>query len=301
MKTRINILVSIVNYGTAQLDFLEKVIREFQSYTSPFHVDIIVHSNLPLPYKGITIKVVEHLPDWWELPFIARRSIYDKRNEYDLFIFNENDHLITQQNVETYLQLSEYVPQDYLVGFFQYELGNDTRYYPGYHGNYHWKKHSSIYFGPHVFAQFTNHHQASFLVTKKQLSKIIKNIDFFKENKLSKYNRAERVSTDVYYVAGFTKLICISRFSEIQIHHLPNKYLSRGASEDVMRADINKLLAAPIKEKTYSWYRYHLWGIFERWKDRIIFRPTLLAKILRDLKHLIGKIKCTISEKPLSP
>ena len=290
MATPLKLLVSIANYGNSQLSYLQQVVREFQSYSPAFSVDIIVHSNIELPIEGITVKIIKNLPDWWELPFIARKVIYDKRNDYDLFIFNENDHLITQSNVEAFLDLSKSVPSEFIIGFFQYECGNGTRYFPAYHGLFRWQKTSAILFGSAVFARFTNHHQASFLVTRQQLLKAVKNIDFFKENKFSRYKRADRVGADMYYLAGFTKLICLSRFSDILIHHLPDKYLTYGASDKVIQADIKMLLAKPIRENSFSRGMYLLNARIERWMDRILFSPCLTAKFRRDLDHLF-KIK----------
>lgn len=290
MATPLKLLVSIANYGNSQLSYLQQVVREFQSYSPAFSVDIIVHSNIELPIEGITVKIIKDLPDWWELPFIARKVIYDKRNDYDLFIFNENDHLITQSNVEAFLDLSKSVPPEFIIGFFQYECGNGTRYFPAYHTPNQWRKNSAICFGSDVFARFTNHHQAGFIVTRQQLLKAVGNIDFAKENKFSRYKRADRVGADIYYLAGFTKLICLSRFSDILIHHLPDKYLTYGAPDKVIQEDIKRLLANHVRENSFS-QRIYLWHArIERWIDQMLFSPCLTAKIRRDLDHLF-KIK----------
>jgi hypothetical protein len=287
---KIKILVSIPNYGTEQIHYLKKVVEEFKKFDSSFYVDIIIHSNVPIPINDIEVNIVKHLDDWWKLPFIARKTIYERKDDYDLFIYNENDQLITQSNVECFFEASSFVPPGFLVGFFRYENGNNTRYYPEYHNPYTWKKSSVFNCGPYVFAQFTNHHQGCFVLTKNQLAAVVKNIDFLRENKLSKYRRAERVGADIYYVAGFTKLVCISHFDKFLIHHLPDKYLSFGKSDAIVRNEINQMLNQKSDDGRMSGKIYCINAFMERVYDRLFFQNRILGKIRRECYDALKNI-----------
>ena len=102
------------------------------------------------------------------------------------------------------------------------------KYYPDCHDKFKWDKKSVIKLGHYTFAQFTNHHQGSYIFTKRQLNHIIDNFptSFTANNKFSYYGRPERVGADLYHLGGLTKLICISHFDNFLLHHIPNKYVN---------------------------------------------------------------------------
>ena len=89
------ILVVLLNFGTSQLKYLEQVLNEYKSMD--YSLDIIIHSNIPLAYKNIEVKVFQFKDDR-QLQFTTRQTIYDNKDKYDLFIFSENDLLISKRN-----------------------------------------------------------------------------------------------------------------------------------------------------------------------------------------------------------
>ena len=266
------ILVTIVNYGTDQLQYLEQVVKEFGSFDKEkYSVDICVHSNIILPEQftqyNLKTVIVDNLDDYDKLPFTTRQTIYDNRNDYDLFIYNENDHLITQNNVDSFLKVTEILPKDYIAGNIQYESYPEY-FYPGYHAHYGWKKDSVFKIGEYVFAEFTNKHQGSFILTKEQLTQAISKLDFLHDViRDSGYNMKPRAGTDVYTHAGFKKVICISHFNDFLIWHLPNKYRDHkgdyetqmGRFDNIMQQNIKELLGIihdPLKKKIQVFVRH---------------------------------------------
>ena len=96
----IRMLVVIVNYGDTQINHLNKMVDEFvNNYTSKFQIDTVVHSNIPIPTlqgKANVVVVVEDMskyPDPHMFPISLRKTVYDNRDKYDLFLSTENDHL----------------------------------------------------------------------------------------------------------------------------------------------------------------------------------------------------------------
>lgn len=179
------ILVVIVNFGTSQLKYLEQVLNEYKSME--YSIDIIIHSNIPLKYENVEVKVFQFEDGQYRrLRFPAEQSIYDNKDNYDLFIFSENDHLITKKNIEAFLKVTKILPKEYIAGFFQYEKYEEGLFYPAYSNRYKWDKKSPFRIGDYVFAHFTNVHQASYVLTKEQLNQVIKNFDYIKKD-INKY------------------------------------------------------------------------------------------------------------------
>ncbi|MFX0000785.1 MAG: hypothetical protein ACFE88_11770 [Candidatus Hermodarchaeota archaeon] len=190
------LLVVLVNYGTKQLKYLEKMINEFQSMK--FEVDIVIHSNIALDYENVEVKVIK-LDNYEHLPFTTRKTIYERRYDYDLYIYSENDHLITQKNIESFLKVTEILPKNYIAGFFQFEKHDGKAFYPAYHKNFRWDIENAFKIGDYIFAQFTNVHQASFILTRKQLNRVINNFDFLNETFKTKYSLKYRLGESFWH------------------------------------------------------------------------------------------------------
>lgn len=184
-KKNFKILVVIVNFGNSQLKYLEKIIKEYKLMN--FNVKIIIHSSIPLPYEDIEIKIFK-LKNSKELPMTTRQTIYENKEKYDLFIFTENDILITEKNIDAFLKATKILPKKYIAGFFRYEKYKKGLFYPDDHNPHKWDKKSVFKIGDYVFAHFRNVHQGCCLLNKEQLNQVIKNIDFVKKNRLN-YNR----------------------------------------------------------------------------------------------------------------
>src|SRR5882672_4896242 len=88
-------LVAIASFGTANDRFLQRLIREYRAM--PFDIDIVVLSNLDKAV-GTGVEVVVGLPtrNPWSLPFAHKKIFVDRVKKYDLFIYSEDDTLITE-------------------------------------------------------------------------------------------------------------------------------------------------------------------------------------------------------------
>ncbi|WP_264535044.1 hypothetical protein [Flavobacterium sp. N1736] len=274
MSKLTKILAVLVNYGDEQIDYLEKVVNELKQFEK-YEVTVIINSNIPLEIKGADKVNVIKLDDYQLLPLTCKTVIWDNKDDFDIFIYGENDHLFVEKHVDNHLKYSAILPKNRIPGLVQYEEDNNQLYYPGYHSGFEWDFDSVEVYGNKRFAFFNNVHQATFILTKEQLLKVSQKtkftelvneddprlISFIKRgikkvfkidlSRIKLYSEKCKVNTDVFLYGGMKKMICISEFEDNLIHHLPNLYIqgSKGRkkfSADSMRMTeaINRLMIA---------------------------------------------------------
>jgi SAM-dependent methyltransferase len=219
------ILVAIANYGSKNDGYLSRVLSEYRSM--PYQLDLVVTSNLHKDL-GRDVEVIRGLPSKnpHSLPFAHKRVFAERKDAYDLFIYTEDDILITRRNIEAFLRVSGILPQQELAGFFRWEQHPDgTRFYPDAHYFYRWMPDSVKVIGDHTFARFTNVHSGCYALTRSQLAQAIISGGFRVPPHEHKYGMLETAATDPYTQCGFTKVIALSHFEDFLVSHLPNKYI----------------------------------------------------------------------------
>jgi len=223
-----SILVSIVNYGDEQLEYLQEVIHSINSFDK-YDTTIFVTTNISLDpmIEGIDhVVLVDELPSWQLLPLMARRVINNYIGQFDYYIYTENDHLWEEHHIDNYKRYEEILPEGYVSGLIQYEYDETGRYYPAYHAHYDWDYNSVEEFGGLKFAHFNNVHQASFLLSDSKINKISSQFDLDNFWSNDQYSFKCKVNTEIYKWSGLYKVICISEFDKNLIHHLPNVYIN---------------------------------------------------------------------------
>jgi 2-polyprenyl-3-methyl-5-hydroxy-6-metoxy-1,4-benzoquinol methylase len=246
-KTRSNtrVLVILASHGTRNDQYLAQVVKEYQSMS--FDVDIVVLSNIAKNVAPGVQLIVEDLrgKDPWSLPFSHKRIFADRLNDYDLFIYSEDDTLIQQKNLQAFLDVSAVLPEDELPGFLRYEESLEGKVnYPEVHGHFHWDPASVRSRGPYTMAFFTNEHAACYVITQQQLRRAIKSGGFMVGPHRGKYDLLCTASTDPYTQCGFRKFVCISHLDDFLVHHLPNTYVGTnyGIDDVELRRQIQVLL-----------------------------------------------------------
>jgi 2-polyprenyl-3-methyl-5-hydroxy-6-metoxy-1,4-benzoquinol methylase len=241
------VLVAIANYGMKNDVYVRRVIDEYRRMS--YDIDIIVLSNVPKDI-GADIEVRVGFPgkNPWNLPF-PHKEIFAKRvKDYDLFIYSEDDTLITQRNIEAFLNATAVLPENEIAGFLRFEEvydgGSICMSIPEIHASYHWSPKSVKSFGKYTFAHFTNEHSACYILTKQQLQKAIESGGFLVAPHEGDYDLLCSAATDPYTQCGFTRMICISHIEEFLLHHLPNVYVGKlGIDRSELQLQINALLA----------------------------------------------------------
>lgn len=258
------LLVVLVNYGEEQLCYLETVVKQLKSFRK-YNVYIIVQSNIPIICSYIDKVNILELEDYQLLPLTCREEIWNRKDDFDVFVYGENDHLFKELHIDNHIQYSKILPINRIAGLIQFEENEKGRYYPGYHFDFEWDYSSVEIHGGKVFAHFSNVHQATFILTREQLLKvgdefnfkelvepkpnnlaikIIRKIKIFLKLKIKRqniYSKKCKVNTDVYNFGSMKKMICISEFESNLIHHLPNLYIDGIKGRNKFRSDSIKM------------------------------------------------------------
>lgn len=244
VSTQARLLVVIASYGAGHEEYLRRLVEEYRSMS--YQVHIVVTSNLQKPVpEGVEVVMGMPTSDPWSLPFAHKKILAERLEQYDLFIYSEDDTLATEQNIEAFLRVSKELPKTEIPGFIRYErLSDGTVNFCDVNGHFHWDPGSVVRRGPFTFAYFTNEHAAFYLLTQEQLRSAIQSGGFLVPPHRGKYDLACTASTDPYTQCGFRKLVCISHLDEFSIHHLPNRYVGTrfGTHESDLRKQINALM-----------------------------------------------------------
>lgn len=234
------VLVAIANYGFKHVEYVHRLIEEYRSL--PCSTDIVVLSDVPKDL-GSDVEVVVGLPtrDPWSLPFGHKKIFAERMADYDLFIYSEDDILLTWKNIESFLLITDVLPKNEIAGFVLYELDSTgKRWFPGFHGPFHWIPSSLKRVDNYRLAICSNLHSACYVLTQNQLKRAISSGGYLVNPHQGKYDLLCSASTDPYTQCGFRKLICISHLSDLLVHHLPNRYVGKiGIDEN----DFGKQLA----------------------------------------------------------
>jgi len=218
-------LVVVASYGRSNDRYLEQLIGKYQNMS--FRVDIVVLSNVtkPLP-PNVELRV--GLPDSnpWSLPFGHKAVFEERANEYDIFVYSEDDILLSEENLNSFLDVAEKLKDCEIPGFVRAERDSaGSISYPDIHSHFKWEASSVVRRGGETFAFLSNEHAACYVLTKKHLQRAIASGGFTVGPHEWQYDLLCTAATDPYTQCGFRKLIPISRFSEFTVEHLSNKYV----------------------------------------------------------------------------
>jgi 2-polyprenyl-3-methyl-5-hydroxy-6-metoxy-1,4-benzoquinol methylase len=241
-KKPLRILVAVASYGTTNDGHLHRMIREYR--VMPFSIDILVLSNIE-KNLGPGIECLVGLPskDPWSLPFGHKKVFFERASSYDLFVYSEDDILITETNIRAFLDVTRVLPQQEVAGFLRIEKDtNGERYFPDLHGYFHWDPTSVRSRGQYTLAHFTNEHAACYIVTQEQLKIAIESGGFLVGPHEEEYDLPCTAATDPYTQCGMVKLIPVSHIDDFVVHHLSNRYVGEvGVHESEMKAQLDAL------------------------------------------------------------
>lgn len=211
-----------------------------------FVVDIVVLSNIDKEVApGVEVLVGLPAKDPWSLPFVHQPIFRDRLPHYDLFIYSEDDILITERNIRAFLEVQEALPENEIAGFLRYEFGPDgAPNYPELHADFHWDPRSVRRRGEFTLAFFTNEHSACYVATRGQVKRAIDSGGFVVAPHREKYDLLCTAATDIYIQCGMRRQICVSHIDDFLVHHLPNKYVGSrfGIGDPEFRVQVKALL-----------------------------------------------------------
>jgi hypothetical protein len=226
-KTRVLVTIPhLVRGDASRLKMLDSIIREYRSF--PYDTDIFVVSDRKIGVHGATMFPVTDMNTPMKLPYLTRKLLSDKIDQYDLFIYAEDDIRITKQAVAAFLHGNSILGRREVCGLFRYEVDKTAkRYYTDAHGGWKWDPQSIKRVGNFLFAKFANLHQGCFLLTNEQMRIVLRNNFTTDPHREGAYGFLECAATDPYLQCGLTKYMCVSHFSDFLIQHLSGNYTNR--------------------------------------------------------------------------
>ena len=221
------LLISIPNYGSGSLHHLNRVINEFKSYKE-FDVTVIVHTTVDLNIDEINvIKYPESIG--MLLAFQHRHVFHQKANDFDLFLTCENDILIKEDTIKTFVKHDRILPQDTCLGFLRFEFKNDD------YDNIYFLELNPWYGEPiksknipienSVYFEVANICQGCWLLSKEKLKVAMSSDSFLKEVA----NLEIAVCGIFKDWNGNIRKVLPQNIEDLQrcaIHHLSNKYIN---------------------------------------------------------------------------
>lgn len=244
------ILVCIASYGVKNQHYLEYILENYRKIS--FDTELVVVSDHPRQLgKDVEVKVGLPNRNPHSLPFEHKRIFFNKADEFDLYIYSEDDILITENNIKNFLKLTNILPIDTISGFIRYEVDfYENKYCPDVITYYNWVINSVEKHGNELFAQFGNQHSAAYILTKKQLQNAINSSGYLVGPHKGDYDLECSAATDPYTQCGFRRLLCISRLEEIMIHHLSNSYIGiKGIGFEEVKKQVDVLIKSYSKGK----------------------------------------------------
>lgn len=236
------VLVAIANHGTSKQRELQRLLATYRSMTYP--CDLVVLSDAPKDL-GADVEVLVGAPtrDPWSLPFGHRRLFAERRDDYDLFVYSEDDHLVTEAHLRAFLDTVDVVADGDIPGFMRYELAADgERWLHTMHSGYRWDPDSAYLSQGLLFAHHTNEHAACTVMTRRHLDLAIRSGGYLVAPHRGKYDMLVTAATDLYTQCGLRKVVCVSRLDDFLVHHLPDKYVRVfGTPEHLVRPQLAAL------------------------------------------------------------
>jgi 2-polyprenyl-3-methyl-5-hydroxy-6-metoxy-1,4-benzoquinol methylase len=166
--------------------------------------------------------------DPYSLPFAHRQLFADNKDNYDLFIYTEDDTLITENNIVSFLKYQTLLDKKEILGFVRSEIDTlGKKYITSINHHFRWLPDSVSKRGDEFFAKLSNDHSGCFIATREQLNIALGSGNFLVRPYKNTYGMLETAATDIYTCCGLTRLICISKIENFILPHLANKYIGK--------------------------------------------------------------------------
>lgn len=218
-----SILVAVASYGTKQDHFLARVLAEFLKLQSACR--IVVLSDREKPVNGAEVLAGLPTSNPYSLPFAHRKLFAENADKYDLFIYTEDDTLLTAAHIEAFLEVQRHLDEDQIVGFVRSETSPDgQRFITSIHHHFRWLPETTVERGGELFAELSNLHSGCFIATRAQLRRALQSGGFLVPPHDESYGMLESAASDIYRQCGLRRFICVSRIHDFIVPHLANKY-----------------------------------------------------------------------------
>jgi hypothetical protein len=292
--------ICLSHYGTQNAPFLRQVLAEWDRM--PFAtLDVVLLCTHPPelpPFQRLRIETRQFPVDIRKgLPGQHRAIMADRLGKYDLYVYTEDDILISELNVRTFLALSARLPDSHVPGFLVYEQSDampDPVYVETWIKGHHYPPVGrKRVFGDLTVRLMGNPHQCCYLMTGAHFARIMHT----RPNEylcrcrqippragwktiFGGFGPLESAASDIFTNGGLTRVCWLDDLPAISIRHLPNRYLSLMekaiARHELMRPPdfLEPAIARWARFDVtpwslYWWCRYGLMGLFLRTLARL--------------------------------
>lgn len=236
------ILVGITNWGVYHDGYLERLLTEYRGMGLPLHLVVFCGAGKDLG-ADVETAVRPQGGDTLALTWAHRAYFAEHVNDYDVFVYSEDDILITERNLKAWIQANEILGDSEKVpGFFiKEEAPGAIPNYCQAHASFGWEEVETH--GEDKFAYFSNVHSACSVLSRKQLEFAIRSGNYLGEPRgAGPYAERELACSGPFYECGLRKLIPISRFQDFIVIHIPASYIGvLGTPEHQIRRQIESL------------------------------------------------------------
>jgi hypothetical protein len=287
--------ICLSHYGTQNAPFLRQVLAEWDRM--PFAtLDVVLLCTHPPelpPFQRLRIETRQFPVDIRKgLPGQHRAIMADRLGKYDLYVYTEDDILISELNVRTFLALSARLPDSYVPGFLVYEQSDampDPVYVETWIKGHHYPPvGKKRVFGDLTVRLMGNPHQCCYMLTAAHFNRILPRhrARYLCKSRLilprsgwgtifGGFGPLESAASGVFTDFGLTRVCWLDDLPAVSIRHLPNRYLEliKGPIErhEIMRpADFKE----PAIDRwarfdvtgwsLYWWFRYGIQGLLLR-------------------------------------
>lgn len=217
-----SVLVAVASYGRKQDHYLDQVLTEYRKLNN---CRIVVLSEAPKAVRGAEVLVGLPSSNTYSLPFAHRKLFAENVDKYDLFIYTEDDTVLTSAHIDAFIDLQGYLRDDEILGFIRSEITpTGERYITSANHFFRWLPETAETRGGELFAQFSNDHSGCFIATQEQLKRALASGRFLVEPHDEMYGMLESAASDIYRQCGLRRVLCVSRIQEFIVSHLANKY-----------------------------------------------------------------------------
>ena len=223
------ILTMIPSMSANSNPYLPKVLKELKDIS-----DVYVFAPEKIEMDGVNTQLsdpnLKHA-----LTFEHRRMVVDLIDEYDYFLYNEDDILITRETLEYAIEVNEKISKDdpqNNVQFLRYEVENEVEEFVdlapynsvhrGGNGVSDIIQKLHMIDGDYYFIPY-NLHSGNWLLSKYQV-KVLMHNNVFHTNAEARYcGVLESAASDIKM--NLRMLSPTVDYKKLMVHHMPNKYV----------------------------------------------------------------------------
>jgi hypothetical protein len=224
-------------FKTDRIIYINNIIDETNTYEHT--TDIFIHTNninlkesIFNKYTNGCIKIIYHdlsNINPFYLTWKCRALLKEQQNDYDVFMYIEDDILVPYKAIKYWLEYNEkLIEMKYNLGFVRIEVKNNIEYITDLCGE---KMDTNIILdGINYCVNNKNPYCAFWIYNKNEFSKFL-NSTYYDINKIPKYNIREKSSIGLHglgtnwYINTVIPIINNKLVEDCKIYHMPNNYV----------------------------------------------------------------------------